>query len=388
MVTPTNPDVGKRTRPAHIQTLPSTNLRWVMERKRSGDARAMQNSQNIGADNTNQPGFGKRTGPGKRPSQVAILSGRRARVLVLTKWERNDRSSCRCCLSSEAKRSVAGSFPRIQGSALRKSRSCRCDARECLYSQNGRERGRTNDRSMRAASAVFHQKKQNGALRVPSHGFSLSPFREAPAVHALCCPTQRPAPTGDAPPSKVLESSVGHPASPAGRSLVGVRRCRRMRSPLLLRGGAVGHDAFDERAPLSSQRPQEPTTRIFRHDDAARCIADQETRGALFPDRMPHRMLLVFVRRCAADGRPPSLNKVCARLGGSQHASARVRPPGRTVDCACRAVPRQRSSHWRGSSGGTSCPTRGASSTRREQRAGLSWPNDTRVRYGGSRTTP
>jgi hypothetical protein len=115
-------------------------------------------------------------------------------------------------------------------------------------------------------------------------------------------------------------------------NLVGVGRCQRKRSPLLLRGGAVGRDAFDERAPLSSQRPQEPMTRIFRHDDAARRIADQETRGRC--SRTGCRNARSCCLCCAAlptGGR----HAFVARLGGSQHASARFRPPGRTIDCAC-----------------------------------------------------
>jgi hypothetical protein len=122
----------------------------------SGDARAMQNSQNIGAD-TNQPGFGKRTGPGKRPSQVAILSGRHVQF---------------------------------------------------NYSQSGRE---TTDPSVPLLSFIRSKTER----QVPSHGFALylslrfgkRPCKPCCAVHALslCRRELRY-------PSKVLESSVIPPA--------------------------------------------------------------------------------------------------------------------------------------------------------------------------------
>jgi hypothetical protein len=101
------------------------------------------------------------------------------------------------------------------------------------------------------------------------------------------------------------------------------------------------------RATGSPRRPQEQTTTTLPSSRRSTLHCGPRNQGALFPDRLPNRSLLVFVLRCAADRRPPSLYGVCARLGGSQHARARVRPPGRTIDMRV-PVPRQRSSHRAG----------------------------------------
>jgi hypothetical protein len=128
--------------------------------KRSGDARAMQNSQNIGAD-TNQPGFGKRTGPGKRPSQVAILSVLYDAPECLYSQNGRERAderpilACRsCCLSSEEQNGATGFFPRIISLSLRfGKRPLFTPSAAPLNVRHQRER-RLPARSWRAASVI------------------------------------------------------------------------------------------------------------------------------------------------------------------------------------------------------------------------------------------